>query len=841
MPQLLAAEGGYQVFDLASRDKALLIASLVVALISIAVAFVLMKGVLAADPGSDAQQEIAGHIHEGAMAYIKRQFRTIAIIVVPLAIVVFVTSVKLVKPDALGGGVALGFGASGLFRTLCFLVGAGFSGSIGFLGMWLATKGNVRTTAAATREDFPGAVKVAFRTGGVAGLATAGLGLLGATVIILLFQNTSSAMLVGFGFGGSLLALFLRVGGGIFTKAADVGADLVGKVEAGIPEDDPRNPATIADNVGDNVGDCAGMAADLFESYGVTLVASIILGVSAFGAGGRGLGRDIAARGLVFPIAMMAIGIVASIIGIFAVKARPGESDALKVINRGIGIAQFLAVIGAAALAFLYIGNPAGSTLSQPGARMFGAVLVGVALGFVVSKITAYYTSTEYKPVRDIARATRTGPATTVLEGIAGGLESSVWALVAIAVAIGGATALGGGNFRFSTYLVALSGIGMLATTGIIVAEDTFGPVADNAAGIAEMTGDFDGEPERIMVGLDAVGNTTKAVTKGFAIGSAVIAAVALFASYGETIVSEIGGSLANLGNHSFPINVADPKVFIGALLGGSIAFIFSSLAIRAVSRTAGTVVQEVRSQFADGMIMAGQRKPDYGPVVDICTGAALRELATPAIIAVLMPVVVGFGLGPIALGGFLAAAIVTGLLMANFLSNAGGAWDNAKKYIEDGNEGGKGSEAHKAAVVGDTVGDPFKDTAGPALNPLIKVMNLVALLVLPAVIKLSHTDKIALLQDSMKPLGYVVAIVALLIVIGSIIFSKRQGSALELEAAGADEAATEEDAAQAKAVMAGDKDAILLQAVEIWLTDLGHEEHDLKQRLEEVRGSLTS
>ena len=849
MPQLFAAEGGYQVFDLAGRDTALLIASLVIALISIAVAFVLMKDVLATDPGSDAQQEIAGHIHEGAMAYIKRQFRTIGFIVVPLAVVVFVTSVALKRPD---GSTALAFGSSGLFRMLSFLVGAAFSGSIGFLGMWLATKGNVRTTAAATREDFPGAVRVAFRTGGVAGLATAGLGLLGATGIILLFQNTSAAMLIGFGFGGSLLALFLRVGGGIFTKAADVGADLVGKVEAGIPEDDPRNPATIADNVGDNVGDCAGMAADLFESYGVTLVASIILGVSAFGAGGLNLPTSYAARGLVFPVAMMAIGIVASIIGIFAVKAGPKDSDALKVINRGIGIAQLISVIGAALLAFIYIGNPAQSKLDQPGARMFGAVLVGVALGFIVSKITAYYTSTENKPVRDIARATRTGPATTVLEGIAGGLESSVWALVAIAAAIGGAIALGGGNFRFSTYLVALSGIGMLATTGIIVAEDTFGPVADNAAGIAEMTGDFGGEPERIMVGLDAVGNTTKAVTKGFAIGSAVIAAVALFASYGETIIGQVSTSftsaeafsrtrIAGIGNGSFPINVADPRVFIGLLLGGSIAFIFSSLAIRAVSRTAGTVVQEVRNQFADGMIMAGQRKPDYGPVVDICTGAALRELATPAIIAVLMPVVVGFGLGPIALGGFLAAAIVTGLLMANFLSNAGGAWDNAKKYIEDGNEGGKGSESHKAAVVGDTIGDPFKDTAGPALNPLIKVMNLVSLLVLPAVIKLSHYQKIAQFQDSMKPAGIVVAIVALLIVVAAIVYSKMQGSALELEAAGEEAAATEVDAAQAKAVMSGDRDTILLQAVEMWLEELGHEEHDLRDRLEEVRGTLES
>ncbi|MBS1848803.1 MAG: sodium-translocating pyrophosphatase [Actinobacteria bacterium] len=836
MPQLLAAEGGYQVFDLASRDKILLITALVIALISVATALVLAKGVLASDTGSGDQAEIADNIHEGAMAYIKRQFRTIGLIVVPLAVLVFITASSLTKP---GGEVALSFAQSGLFRTIAFLVGGTFSASIGFLGMWLATKGNVRTTNAAVEKNFPKALQVAFRTGGVAGLSTAGLGLLGATIIILVFQNTASAILVGFGFGGSLLALFLRVGGGIFTKAADVGADLVGKVEAGIPEDDPRNPATIADNVGDNVGDCAGMAADLFESYGVMIVASVILGVSAFGTKGLGLGAEVAARGLVFPIAMMAIGIVGSIIGIFAVKARPGESDALKVINRGVGVAQVIAIIGAAGLAFGYVGNPAGASLGQPGARMFGAVVLGVVLGFVISKITAYYTATEYKPVRDIAKSTRTGPATTVLEGISGGLESSVWSLVAIAAAIGGAIALGGGNLRFSTYLIALAGIGMLATTGIIVAEDTFGPVADNAAGIAEMSGNFDGEAEEIMVGLDAVGNTTKAVTKGFAIGSAVIAAVALFASYGETIVESVGTAAHE--TFTFAINIADPRVFIGALLGGSIAFIFSSLAIRAVSRTAGTVVQEVRHQFADGQIMAGQRKADHGPVVDICTSAALRELATPAMIAVLMPVVVGFGLGPYALGGFLAAAIITGLLMANFLNNSGGAWDNAKKYIEDGNEGGKGSEAHKASVVGDTVGDPFKDTAGPALNPLIKVMNLIALLVLPAVINLSHKDKLAQLQDSMKPIGILVAIVAVVVVIGFIVYSKRQGSALDLEGAGESAAATEADTEKAKAVMSGNTDAILLQAVDMWLDELGHDQHDLKTRLEDVRSSLSA
>ncbi|MFN8018195.1 MAG: sodium-translocating pyrophosphatase [Acidimicrobiales bacterium] len=732
-------------------------------------------------------QEIAGAVQEGAMAYITRQFRTIILIVIPLCFVVFFTSAEIVKNNSV---VALSFAQSGLYRTLAFIFGATFSGAIGFLGMWLATRGNIRTTAAATKSDYPGALKVAIRTGGSVGLATAGLGLLGATTIILIFQNTSSAILVGFGFGGSLLALFLRVGGGIFTKAADVGADLVGKVEAGIPEDDPRNPATIADNVGDNVGDCAGMASDLFESFGVTLVASIILGVSAFTA--IGVGPADAAKGLVFPVAVMALGLVASIIGIYMVRARPGESDALKAINRGIGVAQALAIVGAAALAFGYVGNPKAKgggelLVSNPGGRMFGAVLVGVVLGFAASKITAYFTSTTTKPVQDIAKATRTGPATTVLEGISLGLESAVWALIAVAVAIGAAVALGGGSFKFSVYLVALAGIGMLSTTGIIVAEDTFGPVADNAAGIAEMSGNFEGEPERIMVALDAVGNTTKAVTKGFAIGSAVIAAVALFASYGETIIEQIG---VDLGDRSFPINVADPKVFIGLLIGGSIAFIFSSLAIRAVSRTAGVVVQEVRRQFADGKIMSGEKKADYGPAIDICTAASLRELATPAVIAVLAPVIIGFGLGPISLGAFLASVIVVGQLMANFLSNSGGAWDNAKKYIEDGAEGGKGSEGHKAAVIGDTVGDPFKDTAGPALNPLIKVMNLVSLLILPAIIKLYNNDKLFQLQDRIivvnqapKAAAIVIAIIAAVVVVGAIAYSKKSGERAALSA----------------------------------------------------------
>jgi K(+)-stimulated pyrophosphate-energized sodium pump len=779
MSSLLAAEGGYQAFTLGSKEWAWLGFAAGVAILALILGVILRRNVLAKDAGTPEMQEIAGAIQEGASAYLKRQFRTIGLIVVPLAVVVFVTSTKIYK-DA--GPVALSYAQSGTFRMIAFIVGCIFSGSIGFFGMSLAVRGNVRTAAAARRSDFPAALQVAFRTGGVAGLLTAGLGLLGATTIIMIFQNTASSILVGFGFGGSLLALFLRVGGGIFTKAADVGADLVGKVEAGIPEDDPRNPATIADNVGDNVGDCAGMASDLFESFAVTLVASIILGVSAFNAIGLGAGTarhpnpfDHAAEGLVFPVAIVAIGLLASMIGIFVVRGREGDVDALKAINRGIYTAQAIAIVGAAAVAFLYVGNPAGSRLSYPGARLFGAIVTGVALGFAASRITEYYTSTKTNPVRAIARAARTGPATTVLEGISSGLESAVWALIAIAVAIGVALALGGGNIGFSFYLVALTGIGMLATTGIVVAEDTFGPVADNAAGIAEMAGEFEGEPERIMVGLDAVGNTTKAVTKGFAIGSAVIAAVALFSSYVETIAKgtlgaisvaahEATGTLAN----AIPINVADPKTFVGLLVGGSVAFLFSSLAIRAVSRTAGTIVEEVRRQFREKPgIMARTERPDYGAVIDICTGASLRELATPALLAVLTPVIIGFGIGYLALGAFLAAAIVTGQLMANFLSNSGGAWDNAKKYIEDGHEGGKGSEPHKAAVIGDTVGDPFKDTAGPALNPLIKVMNLVSLLVLPAILSLRGNN-----------VRYLIAAAALAVVLGAIAYSKMQGGA---------------------------------------------------------------
>jgi len=776
---VLAAEGGYQEFVLNGGEWAVLAFSGVAAVLALAVGFVLMKGVLAADQGTPKMIEIATAIQEGAWAYLKRQFRTIGVILVPLAIIVFVTSTEVTKPD---DTQALSFFESGLWRTVAFVAGCFMSGLTGYIGMTLATRGNVRTAAAAKRNSLPDALKVAFRTGGIAGMFTVGLGLLGATIIIVIFQNTSSAILVGFGFGGSLLALFLRVGGGIFTKAADVGADLVGKVEAGIPEDDPRNPATIADNVGDNVGDCAGMAADLFESYEVTLVASIILGVAGFSAVGAN-----PALGLVFPLAARAIGVIASIAGVYAVKAKEGETNALKPINRGFLTAGIITVIGVGLLGVLYVGDGvdgAGeATLSNVGLRAFGAVVIGLVLAQVVSRITEYFTATHYAPVKEIAESARTGPATVVLSGTSAGLESSVYAIIAIAISLGVSLALGGGNLQFSLYLVALTGMGMLATTGVIVSEDTFGPVSDNAAGIAEMSGEFHGEPERIMVSLDAVGNTTKAVTKGFAIGSAVIAAVALFASFIETagsailgveVVDELNETSRGIFD-TLPINVADPKVFIGLLIGGAVPFLFSALSIRAVGRSAGVVVQEVRRQFADGKIMSGEKRPDYGPVIDICTAASLRELATPALLAVLAPVIIGFGIGWHALGAFLAAVILVGQLMANYLSNAGGAWDNSKKYIEDGNEGGKGSEAHKAAVIADTVGDPFKDTAGPALNPLIKVMNLVSLLVLPAIINMADGE----LKTDPNGASIAIAGAAVLVLVGAVAFSKRPSEGL--------------------------------------------------------------
>ena len=634
----LLAEGGYQIFTLHSTEKVWLYFALVCAVASILVALLLVRGVLAADQGTASMKDIAKAIQEGAEAFLARQFKTIGIIIVPLAVLIFFTATKVTHVNALGHTVVdLTFAQAGLYRVICFLAGALCSGLTGFIGMSLAVRGNVRTAAAAREGQMAPALKVAYRTGAITGLLCVGLGLLGATTIVLVFQNTATSVLIGFGFGASLLALFMRVGGGIFTKAADVGADLVGKVEAGIPEDDPRNAATIADNVGDNVGDCAGMAADLFESYVITIIAAIILGVTAFGSIGRSAS---AAKTVIFPVAIPAIGILATIVGVFVVRAGKKDRNAMAPINRGVWTAAILTIAGSAVVAGAYLHYW----------KAFYAVLTGVVLMLVASQITEHFTSTERGPVREVAETARTGPATLTLSGLALGLESSVWAILAIVVAIAVSIGLGGGNIQLTLYLVALTGIGLLSTAGMIVSEDSFGPVSDNAAGVAEMSGEFTGEAERVMVSLDAVGNTTKAVTKGVAIGSAVIASVALFASFIETIGSQLNlhppiGAPVNwlFDLPQTSINVSHPTIFIGVLIGGSIAFIFSALAIRAVGRSAGTVVQEVRRQFREHPgIMDYTEKPEYGKVIAICTTASQRELATPALLAVLSPVIVG-------------------------------------------------------------------------------------------------------------------------------------------------------------------------------------------------------
>src|SRR6185312_8608323 len=605
----------------------LLYVAIVCGIIAVLYGIFTSRQVLSMSPGNKRMIEVSAAIQEGAGAYLRRQYTTIAIVGIVVAIIIGI----FLKP----------------LSAIAFLIGAILSGSAGFIGMNISVRANVRTAEAA-RNSLQSGLTTAFRAGAVTGLLVAGLALLAISVLFWYLTGPGGYApndravvnaLTALALGASLVSIFARLGGGIFTKAADVGADLVGKVEAGIPEDDPRNPATIADNVGDNVGDCAGMAADLFESYEVTLVASIILGVAAF----KSIGLN-PALGLIFPLAARAIGVLASICGVFAVRATDKDKSAMAPINRGFITAGLLTVVGTAIVAFGYVGNDK----FDAGWKCFGAVITGLVLAQLLSRLTEYFTSTETAPVREIAEASRTGPATVVLSGTSSGLESSVYAIICIALALGVGIWLGNGNIQFTFYMVALTGMGMLATTGVIVSEDTFGPVADNAAGIAEMSGEFEGEPERIMVSLDAVGNTTKAVTKGFAIGSAVIASVALFASYVETIGGELDPLKGLTGNKLFnniltQINLANPKVFIGLLIGGSVSFLFSALAIRAVGRTAGVVVQEVRSQFADGAIMAGTKKPDYGPVIDICTAASLRELATPALLAVLTPLIIGF------------------------------------------------------------------------------------------------------------------------------------------------------------------------------------------------------
>jgi K(+)-stimulated pyrophosphate-energized sodium pump len=726
---ILAQEGGpiRAVFG-AFEDKALW-AVLAIALLALAFAYYLVREVLAAPEGTPKMREIASAIQLGAKAYLNRQFRTLGIFLGLLTVVLFFA--LPVPKDAAHGELFIRIG-----RSLAFILGAGFSAVTGYTGMWLAVRANVRTANAARESGLRRALKIAFRAGGVAGMFTVGLGLLGATVILLVYKADATSVLVGFGFGGALLAMFMRVGGGIYTKAADVGADLVGKVEQGIPEDDPRNAATIADNVGDNVGDCAGMAADLFESYEVTLVASLILGAAAFAGSEVG-----AIAGVMFPLFVRAVGVVTSIIGILSVTPRSDDEHGMKAINRGFFISAAISAAAVFVIAGIYMKD------LRPGV----AVLFGLILASVIQILTQYFTDTKYKPVREIAEATQTGPATTILSGFAVGLESTVWAILVIAAAVAGAFLLGNTTAE-ALYFISLTGMGMLTTVGVIVSMDTYGPVSDNAQGIAEMSGEFEGRPAQVLGSLDAVGNSTKAITKGMAIATAVIAATSLFGSFEE--------ALKEAGFEFLGIRVDRPEVLIGLLVGGAVAFLFSSLAIRAVGRAAAQVVVEVRNQFREHPgIMTFEEKPDYARVVDICTKTSLRELMTPGLLAVLSPVFVGFAFGAEALGAFLAGAILTGQLLAVMLANSGGAWDNAKKYIEEGHYGGKGSDQHKAAVIGDTVGDPFKDTAGPALNPLIKVMNLVSLLIAALVVDWSDQTAVRIAVGAAAAIVIAVAV----------------------------------------------------------------------------------
>jgi len=772
-----AADPAAEAAAVQGADLAIVVVVAVIALAGLVMAFVFRRQVLAAGEGTARMQEIASAIQEGASAYLRRQFRTLAIFVV----LVFGILWLLPAED----GVKLG-------RSVAFLFGALFSAAIGYLGMSLAVRANVRV-AAASREPGGRAtgMRLAIRTGGTVGMATVGLGLLGAALVVIIYREDAPGVLEGFGFGAALLAMFMRVGGGIFTKAADVGADLVGKVEQGIPEDDPRNAATIADNVGDNVGDCAGMAADLFESYAVTLVAALILGRAAFGD-----------EGLVFPLVVPAIGALTAVLGVFLIRAREGESG-LAAIQRGFYISAVVAAVGCALAAFLYLpGSFAELTsISAAGAEATGdprfqasaAVVVGILLAVVILWVTGYFTGTDSRPTQDVARTSLTGAATVVLSGIGVGLTSAVYTTLIIAAAVMVCFLIAGGTVTLALFLVALAGTGLLTTVGVIVAMDTFGPVSDNAQGIAEMSGDVDEAGAQTLTELDAVGNTTKAITKGIAIATAVLAATALFGSFTNTVLEAAQGAANAAGEQPSPFvlqalglgqtlsgeigvgMVTIPLVLVGLLLGASVVFLFSGLAIDAVTRAASAIVFEVRRQFRTRPgIMDGTETPEYARVVDICTRDSLRELATPGLLAVLAPVVVGFGLGTAALAGFLAGAIGCGALMAVFLSNSGGAWDNAKKIVEDGHHGGKGSEAHAATVIGDTVGDPFKDTAGPAINPLLKVMNLVAILIVPAVVALSLGD------DSNTPARLAIAGAALVVIVVAVWIAKRRPTGID-------------------------------------------------------------
>ncbi|MFB7942753.1 sodium-translocating pyrophosphatase [Streptomyces sp. NPDC056049] len=768
-PEMAQAPAVLAAAVLTSGNRTIVYVVAGVALAALVTARLFGRQVLRADQGTPAMRRIAAAVQEGANAYLARQLRTIGL----FAVVVFLLLMAL-PADSWSQRAG---------RSLFFLVGALFSALTGYIGMRLAVRANVRVAAAA-REAAPApgepgrdpaeaahrAMRIAFRTGGVVGMCTVGLGLLGAACVVLVYAADAPKVLEGFGLGAALIAMFMRVGGGIFTKAADVGADLVGKVEQGIPEDDPRNAATIADNVGDNVGDCAGMAADLFESYAVTLVAALILGKAAFGD-----------HGLVFPLIVPAIGVLTAVVGILAVAPRRSDRGGMRAVDRGFFVSAVVSLALVAVAAFVYLPSSyaelAGVTepgLSghdgDPRVLALVAVAIGVVLAALIQRLTGYFTETGRRPVQDIGRSALTGPATVVLAGVAIGLESAVYAALLIALSVYGAFLLGGTSVMLALFAVALAGTGLLTTVGVIVAMDTFGPVADNAQGIAEMSGDVRGAGAQVLTELDAVGNTTKAITKGIAIATAVLAAAALFGSYRDAIAGSVAEVGARAGELTLSMDISQPNNLVGLILGAAVVFLFSGLAVSAVSRSAGSVVFEVRRQFRERPgIMDGSETPEYGRVVDICTKDALRELATPGLLAVLAPVAVGFALGVGPLGAYLAGAIGTGALMAVFLANSGGAWDNAKKLVEDGNHGGKGSPAHEATVIGDTVGDPFKDTAGPSINPLLKVMNLVALLIAPAVVRLGYGE------DANPWARAGIAVLALLVVGVAVLVSKRR------------------------------------------------------------------
>ncbi|MFH1199198.1 MAG: sodium-translocating pyrophosphatase [Candidatus Omnitrophota bacterium] len=728
---------------------------LAIAFIGLGYALLLRSQILKEDKGTPKMQEVWGAIRLGADAYLGRQLKTILPIICVLTVVLFF-SVYIIPPTEEALYRFSNFTPDvvriivGIGRAIAFVMGAMFSLMVGQFGMRMAVEGNVRV-ASASRRSFGEAMKIAYRSGTITGMLTDGLGLLGGTVIFIIFGVASPDVLLGFGFGGTLLALFMRVGGGIYTKAADVGADLVGKVEKGIPEDDPRNAAVIADLVGDNVGDCAGMAADIFESYEVTIVAGLILGLALVA-----ITHEL--KWIVFPLLVRGIGVLSSIVGTYLVKGNKKDdkkTDAFACINRGFYTSAGISIVAFLFLALLYMHEW----------RAFLSVGVGILLAIVIDEVTKYFTHTHHAPVREIAASSQTGSATLILRGLAIGFESSVWQVVVIALTIMSAVIIYWGQpVVFVLYGVAMTGIGMLTLTGNNVAMDSFGPIADNANGIGEMA-HMEPKARQIMADLDAVGNTTKAITKGVAIGSAVIAAVSLFGSF-LTDVTKVQAQMGvpeGLRLLATGIRVSEPVVFVGMLIGGAVPLFFSSLTINAVARAASLIVTEVRRQFHIPGVMEGKVAPDYKKTVDICTIAAQRELVGLSLIAVLSPLIIGMVLRVEALGGFLAGIILSGQLMAVFMSSAGGAWDNAKKLIEDGLYGGKGSEAHKASVVGDTVGDPLKDTAGPALNPLIKVINLVSLLAAPILIQYRNTDW-----------SVIVAILACVaIVFGAILYSK--------------------------------------------------------------------